>query len=210
MSNGITLRRATPDDAEAIARVRIDGWRRSYKGLVPQGSLDAMSVAASLPLWQRVLEAPGDVVSVFVAEGEHATGRPERAATSRGEAGEPGSAGIMRGVVGFAAGNRLDEPKHGFDAELTAIYLAHEVQRRGLGRRLVGTIAAERATHGATGMIVWVLAGNLPARRFFEALDAQLVVEQPFEWDGMPLVEAGYGWRDLAALVAAAGLRQLH
>ena len=185
MSDGITLRRATPDDAEAIARVRIEGWRRSYKGLVPQGSLDAMSVAASLPLWQRVLAAPGDVASVFVAQGEV-------------------------GVVGFAAGNRLDEPRHGFDAELTAIYLAHEVQRRGLGRRLVGTIAAERTTHGATGMIAWVLAGNLPARRFFEALDAQLVVEQPFEWDGMPLVEAGYGWRDLAALVAAAGLKQLH
>jgi GNAT superfamily N-acetyltransferase len=84
------------------------------------------------------------------------------------------------------------------------------VQRRGLGRRLVGTIAAERATHGATGMIAWVLAGNLAARRFFEALGAQLVVEQPFEWDGMPLVEAGYGWRDLPSLVAAAGLRQLH
>ena len=185
MSAGITLRRATPEDAEAIARVRIDGWRRSYKGLVPQASLDAMSVPASLPLWQRVLDAPGDVASVFVAEGE-------------------------QGIVGFAAGNRLDEAKHGFDAELSAIYLAQDVQRRGLGRRLVGTIAAERATHGATGLIAWTLAGNLPARRFFEALGAELVVEQPFEWDGMPLVEAGYGWRDLGSLVAAAGLKHLH
>jgi len=185
MSDGITIRRATADDAEAIARVRIEGWRRSYKGLVPQRSLDAMSIPASLPLWQRVLAAAGDVASVFVAEGD-------------------------AGVVGFAAGNRLDEPKLGFDAELTAIYLAHEVQRCGLGRRLAGTIAAERATHGATGMIAWVLAGNLGARRFYEALGAELLVEQPFEWDGMPLVEAGYGWRDLGALVAAAGLKQLH
>jgi len=182
---GITIRRATPDDAEAIARVRIDGWRRSYKGLVPQAYLDAMSVQASLPMWQRVLDGPSDVVSVFVAEGDG-------------------------GIVGFGAGNRLPEPKHGFDSELTAIYLAHEVQRHGLGRRLVGTIAAERASHGATGMIVWVLAGNKPARAFYEALGATLVVEQPFEWDDMPLVEAGYGWRDLAALVAAAGLKALH
>ena len=210
MSDGITIRRATADDAESIARVRIEGWRRSYKGLVPQRSLDAMSVPASLPLWQRVLAAAGDVASVFVAEGEGATGRPERAPPPRGEASEAGVGGIVRSVVGFAAGNRLDEPKLGFDAELTAIYLAHEVQRRGLGRRLVGTIAAERATHGATGMIAWVLAGNLGARRFYEALGAELLVEQPFEWDGMPLVEAGYGWRDLGALVAAAGLKQLH
>ena len=185
MNDGITIRRAAAADAEAIARVRIDGWRRSYKGLVPQGYLDAMSVEASLPMWRRVLEGPGDIVSVYVAEGEN-------------------------GVVGFAAGNRLEESKHGLDAELTAIYLAHEVQRRGLGRRLAGTIAAERATHGATGMIVWVLAGNKVARAFYEALGAALVVEQPFEWDDMPLVESGYGWRDLPALVAAAGLKQLH
>jgi GNAT superfamily N-acetyltransferase len=185
MSAGVTIRRATPDDAEAIARVRIDGWRRAYKGLVPQASLDAMSVQASLPLWQRVLAAPGDAVSVFVAD--------------NGE-----------GVVGFAAGNRLEEPKLGFDAELTGIYLAPEVQRRGLGRRLVGAIAAERASHGATGMIVWVLAGNKGARAFCESLGAALVVEQPFEWDGMPLVEAGFGWRDLQRLVEAAGFKRLH
>ena len=185
MSEGVTIRRAGPGDAEAIARVRIEGWQRSYKGLVPQRSLDAMNVPASLPLWQRVLEASGDVASVYVAERES-------------------------GIVGFAAGNRLEEPKHGFDAELTAIYLAPDVQRHGLGRRLVGTIAAERATHGASGMIVWVLAGHQAARAFYEALGATLVVEQPFEWDGMPLVEAGYGWRDLGSLVAAAGLKALH
>ncbi|MEO8485837.1 MAG: GNAT family N-acetyltransferase [Betaproteobacteria bacterium] len=184
---GITIRRATVGDAEAIARVRIDGWRRNYRGLVPQASLDAMSVEASLPLWQRVLAAslPGDVASVFVAQGES-------------------------GVVGFAAGNRLAEPKVAFDAELTAVYLAHDVQRRGLGRRLVGTIAAERAARGATGMIAWVLAGNQGARQFFEAIGGSLVVEQPFEWDGMPMIEAGYGWRDLATLVGAAGLKRLH
>ena len=76
--------------------------------------------------------------------------------------------------------------------------------KRGAGR------LTERASHGATGLIVWVLAGNKAARAFYEALGATLVVEQPFEWDGMPLVEAGYGWRDLGALVTAAGLKKLH
>jgi len=32
---GIVIRRAAPRDAEAIARVRIDGWRTSYRGLIP-------------------------------------------------------------------------------------------------------------------------------------------------------------------------------
>ncbi|CAG0994240.1 phosphinothricin acetyltransferase [Burkholderiales bacterium] len=185
MIGGITIRRATTADAGSLARLRIEAWRQSYKGFVPQASLDAMSVEASLPLWQRALAAPGERASVFVAEGD-------------------------AGVLGFAAGNVLVEPRHGCDAELTAIYLAREVQRRGLGRRLVGTVASERAAHGAAGMIAWTLAGIAPARRFLEALGADLVIEQPFEWDGAPLVEAGYRWLDLPSLVERAGIRSLH
>jgi hypothetical protein len=34
-------------------------------------------------------------------------------------------------------------------------------------------------------------------------LGGELLVEQPFQWDGLDLVEAGYGWRDLPALAEA-------
>ena len=37
------------------------------------------------------------------------------------------------------------------------------------------------------------------------ALGAQLLIEQPFTWDGMDLVEAGYGFADLPALIEAVG-----
>jgi GNAT superfamily N-acetyltransferase len=185
LTDGITIRHATPADAEAIARLRIESWRQSYRGLVPQASLDALNVEASVATWRRVLAAPPGRASVFVAE---ADGR----------------------VVGFASGNRLDEAKHDCDCELSAIYLAREVQRRGLGRRLVGTVAADLASRGATAMLAWTLAGNAPSRRFLEALGAAPVVEQTFEWDGAPLVEVGYAWRDLAALVGLAGIKALH
>ena len=51
--------------------------------------------------------------------------------------------------------------------------------------------------------MTWVIAGNKAARAFYEHLGAELLIEQPFQWDGMDLVEAGYGWRDLDALAAA-------
>lgn len=57
-----------------------------------------------------------------------------------------------------------------------------------------------RSARGAAGMIVWVIAGNKAARAFYERLGAELVIEQAFQWDGMDLVEAGYGWRNLEAL----------
>jgi ribosomal protein S18 acetylase RimI-like enzyme len=175
-----TIRQALPADARAIAEVRVGAWRKTYRGLIPDAYLDAMSVEGSMALWDRVLTASPNTTNTFVAERD----------------GQ---------VIGFASGMMLSEPKHGFDAELTGLYLVPEAQREGLGTRLTATVAAAQRSHGATSMIVWVIAGNKAARAFYERLDATLVVEQPFTWDGMDLVEAGYGWHDLPALIAAGG-----
>jgi GNAT superfamily N-acetyltransferase len=176
-TNEVSIRRATPGDAPAIARVRVDGWRTTYRGMIPDAYLDGMQVEASTAIWDRVLNAGANTTCVFVA----AHGAD---------------------VVGFSGGNLLRETNHGFDAELTAVYLRGEFQRAGLGRQLVGAVVGAQRGYGATGLIAWVIAGNKPAREFYERLGGELVVEQPFHWDGMDLVEAGYGWRDLGALTA--------
>ena len=173
--SAITLRRASPGDAPAIAQVRIDSWRTTYRGMIPDAYLDGMQVDASTAIWDRVLTAGPSTTSVFVAD----------------HAGE---------IVGFAGGAMLERPKFGLDAELVAIYLRREFQHAGLGRRLVGAVVEAERAHGATGLITWVIAGNKGARAFYERLGGELLVEQPFEWDGLNLVEVGYGWRDLAAL----------
>jgi GNAT superfamily N-acetyltransferase len=174
----IAVRRAVAGDAPAIARVRVESWGTTYRGLIPDAYLDDMQVDASVALWDRVLTAGPNTTSVFVA---------------------------LHGadVVGFACGTMLKAPKHDLDAELAAVYLRREYQRAGLGRRLVGAVVGAQRGHGATGLLTWVIAGNKAARKFYEGLGGDLIVEQPFQWDGMDLVEAGYGWRDLSSLAAA-------
>jgi len=175
------IRRAGPADAPAIAQVRVDAWRVTYAGMVPAAYLAAMSVDDNAAQWQRILSAGPNTASVFVADDG-------------------------TNVAGFACGTMLPEQKHGFDAELTAIYLRRDRQRAGLGRRLVGAVAAAQREHGAAGLLTWVFAANRNARAFYERLGAELVIEQPFQWDGLDLVEAGYGWHDLDALIGACGL----
>ena len=80
---------------------------------------------------------------------------------------------------------------------------AHGAARGGRGS-VGGPHGLERPA--AHGLIVWVIAGNKPARAFYEKLGAELLIEQPFTWDGMELVEVGYGWRNLDSLVAAVDL----
>jgi GNAT superfamily N-acetyltransferase len=174
------IRPAVPADATAIAQVRVDAWRSTYRGMIPDAYLAAMKIEESTALWNKVLTAAPNTTNTFVAE-------------------------IDGAVVGFASGMMLAEPKRGLDAELSAVYLTSGAQRAGIGRRLVAAVAAAQRAHGATGLIVWVIAGNKAARAFYESLGAELLIEQPFTWDGMDLVEVGYGWHDLAALVAGGG-----
>ncbi|MEP7063481.1 MAG: GNAT family N-acetyltransferase [Betaproteobacteria bacterium] len=181
----VRIRRATVDDAVAIARVRVESWRTTYRGMIPQSYLDSMTVEASATLWDKSLSAQSARSQVFVAED-------------------------AEGVLGFAAGVVLPEAKLGFDADLAAVYLRPAYQRLGLGSKLVGVTAAALLAQKAQSMVVWVIAANKAARDFYLALGAALVVEQPFQWDGMDLVEAGYGWRDLPQLVARCNAVTLH
>jgi GNAT superfamily N-acetyltransferase len=177
---GIAVRPARAADAAAIAQVRIDAWRATYRGIIPDAYLDAMNLSDSAAFWERIRASGSPHASVYVAtDGED--------------------------VVGFAAANRRDPPKLGFDAELSAIYLTARYKRRGIGRRLVSAVAAAQRERGATGLVTWVIAKNKDARAFYESLGGELLLEQPFQWDGLDLVEAGYGFRDLDALAAAGG-----
>ena len=53
----VRIRRATVDDAVAIARVRVESWRTTYRGMIPQPYLDGMCVEASATLWDKSLAA---------------------------------------------------------------------------------------------------------------------------------------------------------
>lgn len=177
----VSLRRATVADAEAIAKVRIESWLASYRGIIPDSYLDGMKLEESVAHWRTILEAlavAGERICVFVAESE----------------GQ---------VIGFVSGMLLPEPKLGMQAELTAIYLRPAWQRSGIGRRMLQKVARVFQAQGVNSLLAWVISDNAAARNFYEDLGGALLREQDFNWDGLELKEAGYGWTDLSVLMAS-------
>lgn len=169
----VTIRRARLSDAASIAGVRIDSWRASYRGIVPDSYLNSLTPEASVKVWEQVLQASSDAACTFVAE-------------AGGE------------IIGFASGMTLAESRFGCDAELTAICVLPDEQRKGLGKKLLANVAATLISAGATGLMAWVLSKNEGARAFFDALGAEQLYEQTFTWDdGTELDETGFVWRQL-------------
>ncbi|MCU6433005.1 GNAT family N-acetyltransferase [Undibacterium sp. Jales W-56] len=171
----ISLRRATVADAQAIAAVRIESWRATYRGIMPDDYLDEMKLDDSTAIWEKVLSAGNDAICVFVAIADNE-------------------------IIGFASGMLLKEEKQGMHAELTAIYLRTAFQNSGIGQRMLQKVARTLQAMGASNMLVWVLTGNKAARQFYENFGGQFLVEQDFIWDELELQEVAYGWPDLNEL----------
>jgi ribosomal protein S18 acetylase RimI-like enzyme len=164
------IRQALYGDAAGIARVHVDSWRSSYRGLLADDFLDSLSEAGYTDRWRRVI---GDGASrVFVVE-------------------EPDA------IVGFASGGRERAGESGFEGELYAIYIVAGSQRKGHGRELVRRMAAALRENGLHDMIVWVLRDNAPARKFYERLGGRYVRSQPITIGATTLEEVSYGWRSL-------------
>jgi ribosomal protein S18 acetylase RimI-like enzyme len=162
----ITIRPAAPDDCPAIARVQIEGWRTTYRGLVNNEYLDGLSHEKQTAHWLQILEQ-SEVT--LVAENEDHV------------------------VVGFADGGAERTGRTDYRGELYAIYLLEECRRQGLGRRLVERVFDSLAKAGMDSVLVWVLADN-PCRPFYEALGGKLIGEKEIEIGKQRFREVTYGW----------------
>lgn len=169
------IRCANIEDAAGIARVRAESWRAAYRGIVPDEYLDAIDVAEWSERQRLNMEnQPADLVSLVADD-----------------------AGLIVGWAALGPNRETDTP---FAGELYAIYLLPDYWRRGIGRMLINASAQTLLERGMHSMILWVLADNEPARRFYEVLGGQYVSERSISIGGEELPEVSYGWQDLSSL----------
>jgi GNAT superfamily N-acetyltransferase len=136
------VRPAVPADARDVARLQVRSWQSAYRGLIAQAYLDGLTheVFANRYTFGRVgLRMPSTLVAVDGA--------------------------AIRGLVTAGLCREMDFPNFG---ELMAIYVDPAHVRTGVGRLLM-TAARERLRLvGVAGALLWVLDGNVRARRFYE------------------------------------------
>jgi GNAT superfamily N-acetyltransferase len=176
----VSVRVATPDDADAIERVRTDTWRDAYRGLMPDDVLDRLGYDGARRHEYMETRMPPQQF-VLVAEHDGA-------------------------VVGFANGgpSRALDPAH--PGEVYAIYVLPSHQGHGHGARLLRRAARELVARGWHGMLIWVLRENHPSRRFYERMGGRHLRDrdEDREIEGVTITESGYAWDDLGLIAADA------
>jgi ribosomal protein S18 acetylase RimI-like enzyme len=168
------IRAAAIADANAIARVHVQAWRETYRGLVPDAMLDALSVERNTGMWQAII---GQRSIVQVAETD-------------------------TGIVGFGSAGKVRDALLGTSGEVSSIYLIDTIKRRGIGRALFGSLLRALAAGGYVSVGLWVLTSNAPTRRFYEALGGRIGAERILEGAHGDLEEIAYVWDDVTRFTA--------
>ncbi len=167
---GLRIRPMTADDSAEVGAMRVRGWRHAYRGMVPQGYLDGMDVAAEAERQRARLAAGDGSVVNLVAETED---------------------GVLAGWAAYGP-YRDGEVRTG-DGELYALYLPPERIGQGVGRALLTEVTGRCAAAGRPRMFLWVLKENARARRFYEAAGfTPDGAEEPFEVGGVAVPEVRY------------------
>ena len=150
MHPSIAIRRARASDAQAIARVHVQAWHESYRGLVPDWAIDSRTVEERRTQWSAWLT--NEDWSTHVAE----------------------SNGV---VEGFACAYP-DASESGYDAYLNTLYVLQSSQRRGIARALLREVVADLVANGCKAMW-WLTLKDNPACEFYTRIGASIVREQP-------------------------------
>jgi ribosomal protein S18 acetylase RimI-like enzyme len=172
-----TVRPAMPDDIPGIARVHVESWRTTYKGIMPDEVLANQSVEQREQMWTQTLariQAEPSLACLLAAEAD----------------GQ---------VVGFACGGRERTEHPIYKGELYAIYLLQPYQGQGIGRALVKAVVRHLVESGRTNMIIWVAADN-PAVHFYAALGGQPVGSKKETFGEQEIEEIAYGYSDIRPL----------
>ncbi|HTD57818.1 MAG TPA: GNAT family N-acetyltransferase [Solirubrobacteraceae bacterium] len=164
----LTVRLAKPADAEAIARVHVTSWRAGYRGLLADELLAGLSVPERELMWRKRLtgeDASHDRLRVDVA--------------------------IARGaIVGFVAAGPSGEDGEARSGEVYAMYVHPDCWSMGVGQALMRSAVDHLTAGGAAQALLWVLASNARARRFYK--------------------RAGWAWDDRTRTKRLTGLPDFH
>ncbi|MWV43285.1 GNAT family N-acetyltransferase [Paenibacillus sp. HJL G12] len=165
------VRAAENKDIHRLAKVHVDSWLTTYRGIVPDSYLDNMKLASRIELWTRVLD-PSNETTTFVLENP---------------AGE---------VAGFINGGLCRDQELDIEAEVYSLYLLQEAQGKGHGRTLMQRMIECFLQQGYGSMLVWVLEEN-PALHFYEKMGGQFLMRDDIQIGGESLQEICLEWRSL-------------
>ena len=173
----VHYRDATERDADSVAALHADSWRRHYRGAYLDTYLDGDVITERQQVWRsRLTEPRTGLVTVIAQQGDE--------------------------IVGFAHTILDEDPRWG--SLLENLHVTSELKRNGIGSHLLSETTQRLLRLRPEGSLhLWVLDQNTTAQAFYSARGGSRVETQlrgPFPGGGRALGHR-YHWSDPDRLV---------
>jgi GNAT superfamily N-acetyltransferase len=146
-----TIRLATPEDAEEIARLHVHTSLTAYQPILGD-DYSGDDLEERVDLWRRMLQ------------GDHSLAWPPPEKTYVAIL-EDGEGGTIAGFCSVGASRDEDAAEAG---EVYMLYVSPDRWRGGIGGLLFDAGVRYLTDRGFPELLLWVLEGNQPARSFYE------------------------------------------
>lgn len=137
------LRPAVPDDAMPVARVHVRAWQVAYRGLIPDDHLQGLRAEERAQRYDFTGRDPAQPRTLVAIEADT--------------------------VLGFATVSPARDAEAAGHGELCALYVEPDCWGRGIGQALAAAARDELFRLGYRQAVLWVVAGNARAQRFYHA-----------------------------------------
>jgi ribosomal protein S18 acetylase RimI-like enzyme len=166
------VRPARPQDAGALAHVHVTSWHHAYQGILAPHNLELTNLQRSLGRFRGYFWRGGQRQSLLhVVESD-------------------------AGVVGYVNSGVTHDREIGARGEVFELYLHPDAQGEGAGRKLLSVGLWALSGHRLLPAIVWVLADNQRARRFYEGMRGREIAHGKVVVGDQLLDKIAYAWID--------------
>ena len=184
MSAHFVIRDATVDDAEAMARIQVEGWNRAYASFIPDQLPASYDIGVRQAQWRERLAAPvPGTVHLVAAEAE--------AILAIASGGPP----LRDEVI-------VEGDTDAYTSQVYGLYVTPARYGGGIGRRILGELATRLARQGNQSLCLWAFELN-PFRRFYDRLGGQLIAQAEWQIADTTITEIAYGWPEIGDLIWA-------
>lgn len=162
----IGVRRAETGDSEAITAVHDAAWRCAYDGMIPAKELARIIARRGPRWWDRAIRRGTAILVLEVG-------------------------GVICGYATFGPNRARNLAQKG---EIYELYLKPEYQGVGLGTRLFLAARRELTRFGCDSVVVWALAENDAACRFYKNAGGRKVARASERFGEVSLTKIAYAW----------------
>lgn len=142
--NSYQIRLNTLEDQAGMAKIKVDSWQQTYKGIIDQKYLDSLNYEEQTKKYIASFDEYKNTVLVAEDSNTHE-------------------------IIGYACFS--PEANDFADSELVSIYLDPKHTKKGIGSSLFREVTKELKKYNKKTMILWCIKDNKNAIKFYEKLD---------------------------------------